>query len=57
MKTGFLKWCPDQELNLDQRFRNPQQHSCQSGFRFKFTPSKVVFFIGRGRGTIGSSSY
>ena len=21
MKTGFLKWCPDQELNLDQRFR------------------------------------
>ena len=24
MKTGFLKWCPDQELNLDQRFRNPE---------------------------------
>jgi hypothetical protein len=22
MKPGFLRWCPDQELNLDQRFRN-----------------------------------
>ena len=22
MKSGFLKWCPDQELNLDPRFRN-----------------------------------
>ena len=26
MKTGFLKWCPDQELNLDQRFRNQFKH-------------------------------
>ena len=26
MKTGFLKWCPDQELNLDQRFRNQIKH-------------------------------
>jgi hypothetical protein len=21
-----LKWCPDQELNLDQRFRNQIKH-------------------------------
>ena len=26
MKLGFLKWCPDQELNLDQRFRNQIKH-------------------------------
>ena len=26
MKTGFWKWCPDQELNLDQRFRNQIKH-------------------------------
>ena len=23
MELGYLKWCPDQELNLDQRFRKP----------------------------------
>ncbi len=23
MESGCLKWCPDQELNLDQRFRKP----------------------------------
>jgi hypothetical protein len=23
MKNGFLKWCPDQELNLNPRFRKP----------------------------------
>jgi hypothetical protein len=26
MKSGVLKWCPDQELNLDQRFRNQFKH-------------------------------
>ena len=26
MKTGYLRWCPDQELNLDQRFRNQFKH-------------------------------
>jgi hypothetical protein len=27
MKTGYLKWCPDQELNLDQRFRKCDYYS------------------------------
>jgi len=32
MKSGFLKWCPDQELNLDQRFRNSSSisRSCEN---------------------------
>ena len=26
MESGCLKWCPDQELNLDLRFRNQIKH-------------------------------
>jgi hypothetical protein len=39
MKLGYLKWCPDQELNLDQRFRNSSSISrpCEK-------PSKCALF-------------
>lgn len=49
MKNGFLKWCPDQELNLNPRFRKPNGFVLAQG-RVDFQASSSPWVGGRQRG-------